>query len=242
MRKTLVMLAACWVMAGAAAAQMEYPNSVAKRVGIYGNLGYAQYVMGDENRWIDDLNAAYAPSSALGHIASGVLFNLGAEYGLTDNFLVGLEVEGLSAATRGELQPGLSANFSFPATAFGGFVKAALPMGDYFLMNVGAGIYSLSVDSGRETYSSPGYLDIVDTYKGSTVEFKFSVGGDFFITPNFVVGADAGYRLAKVGELRNPALAGEPKWLNPDGSNYTLDYSGPFAQAGIRWFFSGFGQ
>jgi hypothetical protein len=69
---------------------------------------------------------------------------------------------------------------------------------------------------------------------GETLSSKAWFGGEFFLTRNVALGMDAGYRDARIDEIWN---ARGIRVVNADGSNFSLDFSGVFAQGGLRVYF-----
>lgn len=236
MKKT-VLLAGCLLLTAVSShAQYDYMNSVQGRWGLAGNLGYALYAMNDVNTGISEINT---PIISLGgvpleKIAGGLNFNGSVFYGVADYMLMGLEIGGLQAYSENEPFPGASQSFNLAGLEFGVFAKIAVPMEETFLWTIGFSLIAVAT-SEAEYYAQGAGGTSVTTFKGSTTGFKIAVGGEWFLSPYFGLGADAGYRYAKIDEVtdRDERI----RWLNSDGSNMTIDYSGPYAQGGLRVYF-----
>jgi hypothetical protein len=222
------------------------PNDVAFRIGLFGNLGYSGYAMTDENNYIDELNASSAlfGGKSLDHIIGGLTGGIGMTFGFSDFFQLGLEYEGLSAQTEGPLAP--SGNYSnanyvithdtttIPASESGCFIKFLAPIEDRWLLSFGLGLYSLWIDSDTEKRTFADGSSDSYTFNGSTVATKIWVGGEYFFTRHLSLGLDAGYRFARIDEITDQYGT---TVYNGDGSNFTLDYSGPFSRATLQFYF-----
>ena len=60
------------------------------------------------------------------------------------------------------------------------------------------------------------------------------VGGELWAAPQFALTGSAGFRFAKIGELK----ADGQTVINQDGSKYTLDYSGFLLRLGVKVAFT----
>lgn len=218
-------------------------NDVSYRVGIFGDLGYSNYLMGDENQYIDQLNAnsSLEGGQTLNHIRDGLTGGVGMTFGMSDFCQLGFEYEGLSAETSGALSPVKSTSLSptnatitVPASEFGGFIKLLAPLEDRWLLSFGLGIYSLWVDNGTEKYTFADGTGSSYTYFGSGLATKLWVGGEYFFTRHLSLGVDAGYRFARIDEITDENGV---TVLNSDYSKFTLDYSGPFTRAALQFYF-----
>lgn len=212
------------------------PNDVAYRVGVFGDLGYSSYVMGDENSFIDQLNAAssLAGGNSLSHINGGLTGGLGMTFGMSDFCQIGFEYEGLGAGTSGTLNPGESATITLPASEFGGFVKLLMPIERRWLLSFGAGLYNLWIDNDTEKYTFADGTATSNTFYGSTLATKLWVGGEYFFTRHLSLGVDAGYRFARINDITDQNGV---SFFNSDGTKFTLDYSGPYTRAALQFYF-----
>ncbi len=214
----------------------DYINSVGRRYCAYGNLGYNMYSLNDVNELLDLSNAFFvlAGGTPTPKIAGGFNFTLGAAYGISDYAIVGFEYGGLTAQTENEPLPGVTQAVNIPAGEIGFFLKLALPLQNIFLLTAGAGMYNLSLLDGIYEVEDPvAYFS--DTFSGSTLAYKVMGGGEVFFNEQFSLSADIGYRIAKITEVTDASES--VIWTNPDGSNFTIDFSGFFWQAGIKFYF-----
>lgn len=222
------------------------PNDMAYRVGVFGTLGYSGYAMGDENQYIDQqLNSVstLAGGKTIDHINGGLTGGLGMTFGLSEFWQIGFEYEGLGAGTSGTLAPPSNANpplpasatISLPASEFGGFLKIIMPVENRWLFSFGVGLYNLWIDdTDTEKYTFTDGSSGSNTFYGSNLASKFWVGGEYFFTHHLSLGVDAGYRFARINYITDQNGV---HLLNNDGSNFTLDYSGPFTRAGLHFYF-----
>jgi|GEM_PF-4871131 len=215
---------------------VDHPNHLGLHLGIYGNAGMGAFAMHDENQYLQDFNA---DSRSLGGnsirlLDSGPTWNVGVLYGIHNRVAVGLEYEALYAETHGTPLPGESFAIHLPASSFGAFAKALAPVGRRLLFSAGVGVYSLWLDQAYERYSRDTGTSTTWSYYGRTTAVKAWLGMEFFFLPTVSLGVDGGYRSARIGLVTDEEGR---TWRNPDGSNFTVDYSGPFAQAGVRAYF-----
>jgi hypothetical protein len=215
---------------------IAYRNDMAYRIGVFGTLGYSGYTLNDENQYINQLNSASLSGggNTLNLINGGITGGLGMTFGFSDFFQLGFEYEGLTAGTTGTLLPGESVAISLPASEFGGFLKFTMPLENRWLLSFGLGLYTLRINNDTEKYTFPDGTSASNTFNGATAATKFWVGTEYFFTRHLSVGADAGYRFARIDNVTD---ANGITWFNPDGSNLTMDYSGPFARAGLHFYF-----
>ncbi len=232
----LILLFAIWTIPGSAHAYGDYINSVAQRYCAYGNFGYGMYALNDINNLLDLSNSSLvaAGGTPTPKIAGGWNFTLGASYGISDYSIAGFECGGLTAQTENQPLPGVTQAINIPAGEIGFFLKLALPIQNIFLLTVGAGMYNLSLIDGIYKVEDPvAYFS--ETFSGSTLAYKIMGGGEVFCSEHFSLSADIGYRIAKINEVTDASE--NVIWTNPDGSNFTIDFSGLFWQAGIKFYF-----
>ena len=191
--------------------------------------GFHTFRMGDVNSEIDQINGAIAPLHMDG-ISSG--FGLGAAIGVDLNPEATLEVayERLLASSKvgdatGSLDYKLPANeFTFRATfrqateasfavGFGAAAGLVSSAGEVILLVSGAG-------------SASGHIS------GSGPALEGFVSGDWRVAPRFVVTPHLGFRYAKISETK---VEGQVIY-NPNGSKYSLDYSGLTTGVALKLF------
>ncbi len=160
------------------------PNDMAFRIGVYGNMGYSGYAMGDENQYIDRLNydSVSMGGKTLSSINGGFTGGLGMTFGFSEYFQMGFEYEGLSAESRGTLVPGETVAISLPASEFGGFIKLGLPVEDRWLLSFGLGVYNLWVNNVTEKYLPGRHGRGQYVLRGNSRHQALVRGGIFFHT------------------------------------------------------------
>jgi hypothetical protein len=232
MKKAALVVGMALIWTGTCWAQEGVWNSLDHRYGLYGCLGYAAYTMKDANAEIDRTNQFF--SSNLGKITGGLDLGLGLVYGFSDFIQVGAEIGTVTGGTKGNPVPDTTVEWNVPAYEAGLFVSLTAPLEDTFLLSLGAGIYSLSVDTASYVTDDPYFGHRSSDLRGTGLGYKFTGGAQVFLGEHLALGAELGYRLAKITELTD---GGSVKWLNADGTNFTLDYSGVFGRGGVYWYF-----
>jgi opacity protein-like surface antigen len=214
----------------------ENPNDMAYRFEIFGTLGYSGYTLGDENQFINQLNSAstFAGGKTINSINGGLTGGLGMAFAFSDFFQLGIEYEGLSAGTSGSLAPGENVTISLPASEFGAFLKFTMPLETRWLLSFGLGLYDLQINDDTEKYTFADGTTARNTFYGGTAATKLWVGGEYFFIRHLSLGADAGYRFARITNVTDENGG---TWYNLDGSQLTMDYSGPFARVGLHFIF-----
>ncbi|MCK5218475.1 outer membrane beta-barrel protein [bacterium] len=232
----LTLLFAVWAIPGSAHAYADYVNSVAQRYCAYVNFGYGSYAMNDINDFLDLSNSSFVAfgGTPTPKIVGGLNFMLGAAYGISDYMIAGFEYGGLVAQTENQPLPEVTQGIDIPAVEVGFFLKLALPMQNIFLLTMGAGMYHFSLLDGIYEVEDPATY-FSETFSGSTLAYKVMGGGEVFLNENFSLSADIGYRIANISEITDASES--VIWTNQDGSNFTIDFSGLFWQAGIKYYF-----
>lgn len=223
----------CGWAAGAQAA------SVGGKFGIFGDIGFSTFTMSDVNaemiKPVNDSAATFGASGKLNEINSGLTLGGGAQYGIVDNLLIGLELEYLMAGSKTDFSLMGSTNtveISLPLLAIGGFIKGVLPLDEKLLLTGGVGVDSLSL-SGKISSSGAGGSASSDI-KGSGLGVRLLVGGQYFLMENFSLGLDLGYRIAKIPEIKDEH---DNVAIKSNGEKATVDYSGLIARLGVGFFF-----
>jgi opacity protein-like surface antigen len=199
------------------------------KAAVFGNFGYAMYAMDDFNKIIVE------PSSGtLDKITGGLTLGGGAQYGLFENILAGLEIQYLMAGEKKDLATHLGTatiDISAPLLEMGLFVKGALPANKMLWLTGGLGVNYLSSSGSIQTTLGTTQEEKMN---GSGVGYKIIVGGEAFVSEKISIGLDLGYRIAKIGEVKD---ADGNILLKPEGGNFTMDYSGGFGQLGVKVYF-----
>ena len=239
--------------------QLAGANAIAGKVCLFGELGYSMYAMEQFNEQVDLMNelieAMGLTTDGINKLNGGLTFGGGVMYGLMSNLLVGLEIDYLTAASKGEGEAsgdimGITYSVSMDMKASAGalligpVIKYAMPMGDKLLLTGGIGLDYASVSGSTKIETTMDMMGITDTtteeekMSGSGMGFKILVGGEMFVNPMISVGADLGYRILKITELEDED--GEViEVADEDGNleNMELDYSGLIIKGGVKLYF-----
>lgn len=192
-------------------------------LGVNGSWG--TYSMSDVNDMAGDFNAGLREDyHKMAEIHDG--FGIGVTTGLdlTRRLSAGLSFDQLSATT----DVGYPANplvFKFTANAFRVFGDYALSRRGRLGMHIGLGAglvseFGLLVGGGAPTSDLTGKGPLGD----------LAVGADWWATPEFAVTGSAGYRYAKVGEVKVDGRT----FRNFDNSKIAADYSGVLVRLGVK--------
>jgi opacity protein-like surface antigen len=240
--------------------QMASANSIAGKIGLFGNLGYSMYAMDQYNEQVDLQNEFIElmglTSDGISKLNGGLTFGGGVMYGLMSNLLVGLEIDYLTAVSKGEGEDSgtimgipystiMKMEASAGALGFGPVIKYAMPIGGTMLLTGGIGLDYASVAGSMTMEVTNEMMGITTTIvsedekvSGSGIGFKILVGGEMFVNPMISVGADLGYRILKITEVKDED--GEViEVMDADGNveNMELDYSGLIIKGGAKLYF-----
>ncbi len=207
----------------------------------------AQMWFGDLNRLIRDQHSGFItsePNAALSQVTGGVGFDLGAEYGLGEDWLAGLTAEMLLPSTEVRIGswawPDRMYTIDLKAYAFGAQARKTWWWGDEVLLSAGAGLFYLGLwDAGesrkvRAFWAAMHTTDALD-YRGGALGGLAFGAADLFFLPWGSVGLEVGYRYARIGTVTGVWQDGTSGVLrNPDGSNFSLDYGGFFVKGGFK--------
>ena len=191
--------------------------------------GFHTYRMGDVNSEIDQVNVGIAPLQ-MDNIKSG--FGFGAAIGVDLKPEVTLEIDyqRLLASSKvgdptGSLEYSLPANeFTFRAT-FRQATEARFALG----FGAAAGLVK---SAGELILSATGVGSVSAHFSGSGPALEGFVSGDWRVAPRFAVTPHLGFRYAKISETK---VEGQVIY-NPDGSKYSLDYSGLTTAVELKLF------
>jgi hypothetical protein len=216
------------------------------RVGLFGNLGYNQYAMGDFNKTIDlisHINTTFG-GKEIAPIKEGFSGNGGIMFGLSDNFIIGAEANYLLAQTKGDLQNARWDNtndewvptttdpfeLTMPAVEYTGFLKLAQFVQENVMMSGGLAIGTIATSGEMVSRTSK------TSFTGSTVSLKFMAGAETWVNEFVSFGFDFGYRFAKITELKDQNGHVMEK-IDDVSKNQEADYTGIYLQGGIRLYF-----
>jgi hypothetical protein len=189
---------------------------------------FGTYAMDDVNREIRSIDAAiYA---RFDEITSG--YGLGAAVGVLANPATSLAVryERLFAKSEASDYSG-SITYDLGGNAFYATAEYRTPSSGkaVFGSGVGAGIVSLA---GEASISLSGVGAVTGDLGGSGPLFQGYLFAEIPIGPRVTMVPLAGYRYAKVASVE---IEGQPLY-NPDGSDYSADYSGIVVAVGFRFY------
>ena len=191
--------------------------------------GYGKYTMSDPNRVLSEGNTALNSTGLwLWPINGGPAFGVSAGLDLGSGFSAGVGYDRLLASSGTESNL-LLYRFRVPANAVRVLGEYALPHKGSLGMHVGvagglASVTGIVLNGSAAT--------TVSTYdiRGSAPRIDAYVGGDWYGQPRCRLSGVVGYRHALVDEVK---IAGRVAH-NPDGSNFTVDYSGLFVGVALK--------
>ena len=206
---------------------LAHAGSVRPWFGAHGSM--STYSMSDVNRDISNFNAAIAGSGlSMDEIHGGLGLGMTLGIDLPSPFSIGVGYDRLSASTDVGDASG-SIKYKFPANAFRAF-------GQYSFSGAGAsrghigGALGLINEAGSVTVEITGQTPFEENVHGSGALFELFGGGDWWASPQFAITGSAGYRYAKINEIK---VLGEVVYISP-GEKESIDYSGIFARVGIK--------
>src|SRR5262245_28781949 len=181
--------------------------------------GFHTYRLGDVNSEIDQINVAVAPLH-MDNIKSG--FSYGAAAGVDLNPAATLEIAYdrlLGSAKVGDATGSLE--YNLPANEF--TLRGTFRQATEATFALGFGVAAGLVQSaGEVTLSATGSGSVTGHLKGSGPALEAFASGDWHVSPIFAITPHIGFRYAKISETK----VEDQVIYNPDGSKYTLDYSG----------------
>lgn len=200
---------------------------------ISGSFGGSLYSMEDINDDVRNINALLAGSGlSMEEVTKGP--SLGVAFGidLANGFGFGIGFDRLAASTDVSDASG-SLEYDMPANLIRAF-------GRYSFSNTGQARGFIEASVGRVSTVGQVKLSVSGSgamsadLEGSAMAFEGCVGGEFWSTPQFALTGSAGFRRAKSSDA---TVDNEPIYT-ASGENYSIDYSGMFARAGIKVAFS----
>jgi hypothetical protein len=246
-----------------AGAEETSPNRLGGKFGVFGNIGYSSYAMGDVNSGIDGDKAYIQTLNGLPgfsgseptNIYGGLTYGGGVQYGINDHLAIGLEAGALSASPEKysytyDVQTVVYTGDPFNPISTVTETESFSYETDYSAMEVGPVVRgylpigerlllngSLGLDyvalNGTAKYTNNGQ-ETDTTFSGSTLGVKVTVGGEVFLSNMISLGLDLGYRLANITNVKDKD---GNEFKKADGSSASVDYSGLILQGGIRLYF-----
>jgi opacity protein-like surface antigen len=223
MRRTIAILTAAGLTMIPLAA-----HALDERVWIALNGGGSTYGMSELNSELDAYNASY--SGTFKHIEKGRSLGFAVGFETASHWNYGLGFDRLDASTSttdpmGEVHYRLGAN---AWRAFGEYSFA--PIGHTSLLIGGA--FGVVQEHGKFVLITPGYPPEEFKTIGNGPLFEAHAGGNVWVTNQIALTATAGYRYARVKELK---LEGGFPIVDQNGNPLPLDFSGPTARVGIKF-------
>lgn len=219
MRRTIVLVTVVGMLSPLAA------HALNEKVWLAVNGGGGTYDMSQVNAEFEAWNAAN-PGFVYPLVKNGYSWGFGAGVDANNNWNYGAGLDRLHANTKASDASG-SLEYQFTANAWHAYVDRAF--GERRLFSVGGGA-GLIAAAGNLVESQPG----VGTYKykltGTSPMFEGHAGGCFWVNSRLGMVVTAGYRYAKVKQLK---IDGSPA-IDSNGAPLGVDYSGPYARMGFK--------
>lgn len=224
MRRTIFLLMVAGLMAPLAAHAMN------EHVWLMVNGGGGTYGMSALNAELTAYNEANAGTGiAFPLIKNGYSWGVAAGFDTQGGWSYGVGLDRLHASSKAGDANG-SDDLRFNANAWHGFGEYTIrDMGrSSMVVGVGAGIVAVS---GKEIVSQAGVGSVEYKLSGSSPMFEGHAGGNWWITSKFAFMVTAGYRYARVREVRIDSYY---PLMDSNGEPLAVDYSGPYARLGFK--------
>ena len=189
-------------------------------VGVSGGIN--TYEMGDVNSQIGDINL-----STLDEIGNGFAFGVHAGMAISPLITVGAGYEFLTAGSSTSALAN-EYDFNLPAHTFRGGLELRAPTPGPLKLGVGAAVGRVS--AAGDVLQLVAGLPSVGQVSGSGPMFEGYAVADLWFTPIMALSPSIGYRRAKISEIQYDGTT----VTNPDGSDYSLDYSGYFMRLSLK--------
>lgn len=199
---------------------MAFAGTVSPWMSAHGSM--ATYGMSDVNDAIGTINAGLGSGLEMKEVKNG--FGVGGAFGLElpSRFSIGVGYDRLLASS--DVSDG-STEFNLPANAF-------RAMAQYSFAGIGTSGAYIGASAGMILAAgSMTELGVTSDVEGSAPMFEMFTGGDWWAGPQFALTGSAGYRYAKIGEFK---VGGDTAYLT-NNEKATIDYSGIFARAGVKF-------
>lgn len=209
------------------------------RIVAFGNYASNYFAMSGVNKYLDDWDEYlnyYGVRSSLG-LAALPAFSGGLGYWIRDDIFAGVEGEVLSCETSaGSSQLGVDVRLR--ALELGVWAQVATHAAPH-VFTAGLGCYAVSLIDAWEYLhlNGVGYNDAYRSFRGSGVGFKVMAGYQVELSPEFGLGVDLGYRLAKVENVTFSAAGYQDEAFMYRNERIAFDFGGFYARAGLRLYF-----
>ena len=183
--------------------------------------GYSRYMMEDVVDLIDTMPIGIDP------IESGSTYGASLGVDVSEKVSLGLGYEHLDAESKGQ-ESVYSVVVDVPADIVSIFANYWLESSDRLRAGLGGAIGRISTN-GEIVLTEEGDGTNQVRARGASLSVEVNVCAQFWVVNWLGISAAGGYRYAKIGEIESN---GE-RLFNPDGSEFTVDYSGILFRAGL---------
>ena len=224
MRRSIILLTVAGLMVPLSA------HALNEHVWLMVSGGGGTYNMSDLNAEFTAINEANAGTGIVYPlIKNGYSWGVAAGLDTQGGWSYGLGLDRLHASSKASDANG-SDDIQFNANAWHGFGEYAIRgMGrSSVVVGGGAGIIAVS---GKEVVSETGIGSTEYKLSGSSLMFEGHAGGNWWITSKFAFVVTAGYRYARVREVRIDTAY---TLMDSNGEPLAVDYSGPHARLGFK--------
>lgn len=186
--------------------------------------------MTDVNDNIDEINGLISPffATKLGGIQDGGIFGAGFGLAFASGARVGLAYQRLTASRRAS-DPFDVLSYDIPANDFRATGSYVFESGRSLKGLLGGAIGFASV-AGNVSLSILGFQPASTRVTGTGPSVEVFGGGEYEVAPWLGMTMKAGFHYARIREVRGNGAVVQ----NQGGGNFTIDYSGVFARAGLE--------
>jgi hypothetical protein len=208
-------------------------SAAGPRVWLATDGSWATYSMSDVNNEVRAINAALDSTGlVMDEVKHGFGFGFALGLDTPGGLSVGFGYERLAASTEiGDFSGVI--RYNLPANTYRAIAKYRFPSQQPVAAAIGVGVGRVS-EAGSVEAAAIGFGAIAADLKGSGPLIEGFVSGEWSGGPRVALVGSAGYRYAKVSELQTQGQT----VLNPDGSKYTVDYSGLLIRIGMKLMLS----
>jgi hypothetical protein len=192
------------------------------------NSGGGSYAMKQLNDEIEAYNTSNPGSPQFPTVDQGASWGGAVGFEMSNRWSFGFGLDRLYADTKasdssGGLEYNLNANCwrAFGEYGFRPIGTTAVRIG------LGAGMIG---ESGKLIQTSPSSAPLEDKIGGSGPLFEGYAGGDLWLTKMFAIDGAAGYRYAKVPEMKTQTGV----FVTGSGDPVGVDFSGPYLRLGVK--------
>jgi hypothetical protein len=186
------------------------------------NSGGSMYSMSDLNDRIEITNAQSGTDFPL--VKRGLSFGGAIGYDPSPLWSVGLGFERLLAGTQYTDSTSATEEYDLAANVWRVFAERGFNATQRSSLRLGLGV-GIIAESGSISYSIPDYEPLKEKVTGQAPFFEAYGGAQWWANPRLALEGGAGYRRAKISELKIEGMtaSGEP-----------LDFSGPYLRLSVK--------